>query len=79
VRFEREGVIANEGDEPVTADLFIIAMGSRPNDELGTILKQGNWRIGKNYLCIGDARRVGRIYEAVNDSYWTVSSHLSNY
>lgn len=78
MRFEPEGIITNGSDSPIPADLFIIAMGSRPNDELDIILKQGKWKIGKNYLCIGDARRVGKIYEAVNDTFWSVSSFLAN-
>jgi 2-enoate reductase len=78
-RFEPEGILTNRNDSPIAGDLFIIAMGSRPNDALNTSLKQGRWKIGKNYLCIGDAHRVGKIYEAVNDSYWRVSGFLANY
>lgn len=76
--FEPEGIATNRSDSPIPADLFIIAMGSRPNDELNGVLKLGNWGIGENYLCIGDAHRVGKIYEAVNDTFWSVSSFLAN-
>ena len=79
MRFDRKGIITNRNDSPIPADLVIIAMGSRPNSEFNIILKQGKWKLGNNYLCIGDAHKIGKLYEAVNDTYWSVSSFLADH
>ena len=76
--FDQEGIITEKEDLKIPTDLIIIAMGSRPNRELDTILMESKWRLGKNYLCIGDAKKVGKIYEAVNDTYWSVSNLFSS-
>lgn len=76
--FDHEGIITEKEDLKIPTDLIVIAMGSRPNRELDTILMESKWRLGKNYLCIGDAKKVGKIYEAVNDTYWSVSNLFSS-
>jgi hypothetical protein len=43
------------------------------------VLKKSKWKIGKNCLSIGDAHRVGKMHEAVNETYWSISSLLANY
>ena len=79
MRFDRKEIITNRNDSPIPADLVIIAMGSRPNSEFNIILKQGKWKLGHNYLCIGDAHKIGKIYEGVNDTYWSVSNFLAGH
>ena len=79
IRFNIEGVVTDKNTNPFSADLVVIAMGSLPNHELNYVLKEERWVLGKNYLCVGDAKKIGKIYEAVHDTYWSVSNLLDNY
>jgi 2,4-dienoyl-CoA reductase-like NADH-dependent reductase (Old Yellow Enzyme family)/thioredoxin reductase len=79
IRFDREGVITSKSEDPLPADLVVVSMGSRPNQELEAVVKEGKWTLGKNYLRVGDANKVGKIYEAVHETYWSVSNLLFNY
>jgi 2,4-dienoyl-CoA reductase-like NADH-dependent reductase (Old Yellow Enzyme family) len=76
LRLEAEGVITDRHEAPMTADLVIVALGSRSNSKLKSSLDCNRWRYGINYLPIGDANQVGKIYNAVHDSYWRASSLL---
>jgi hypothetical protein len=60
------------------ADLVVVALGGRSNEALKRSLDPGRWRYGLNYLPVGDAVEVGKIYQAVHDSYWQASSLLEN-
>jgi 2-enoate reductase len=75
VRLEQGGVRTDRWEEALEADLVIAALGSRSNGELASRLGS-RWRCGVNYLPIGDAHRVGKIHEAVHDSYWRTSGLL---
>jgi pyruvate/2-oxoglutarate dehydrogenase complex dihydrolipoamide dehydrogenase (E3) component len=76
LRLEEEGVITDRHTVPLNADLVIVALGGRSNTTLTSRINSNRWHYGINYLPIGDAHRVGKIYEAVHDSYWRVSSLL---
>ncbi len=76
VRLEAEGVLTDRGGPPLPADLVIVALGGRSNESLRRALDGSKLRLGLNYLPLGDARKVGKIYEAVHDSYWQASSLL---
>ena len=76
LRLEPDGVITDRQDRPTTGDLVVVALGGRSNSTLKSCLDSDHWRYGANYLPVGDAHRVGRIYEAVHDSYWRASSLL---
>ena len=78
-QFAPEAVITDQGKQPVAADVVVIAMGARPNNELDQILNENKWKLGTNYLCLGDAKKVGKIYEAVHDTYWNVTNLLADY
>lgn len=77
LRLGREGVITDRFDRPLEGDLIVLAMGSVPNRELDDQLEGSKWILGRNYLRIGDARRIGRLYEAVHETYRTVSGFLA--
>ena len=78
--FEPEGIRTDRRQEPAAVDLAVVAMGSRPEKALdGAVGQDPRWQPGLNYLLAGDARKVGRIYEAVHDTYWGVSSLLASY
>lgn len=79
IGFNREGIITDKKDLSISGDLIVIAMGSQPNSDFDLILKESKWKVGTNYLCTGDAKRIGKIYEAVNDTYWSISNLLANY
>lgn len=76
LRLEAGGVITDRHDAPLAVDLVIVALGGRSNNTLKSGLDFNHWRYGINYLPIGDAHQVGKIYEAVHDSYWRASSLL---
>lgn len=76
MRLEAGGVITDRHDKPLTADLVIVALGGLSNSTLKSGLDSDHWHYGINYLPIGDAYQVGKIYEAVHDSYWRASSLL---
>jgi 2,4-dienoyl-CoA reductase-like NADH-dependent reductase (Old Yellow Enzyme family) len=78
-RFQRlavKGVITDQDEAPVSTDLVIVALGGYSNTVLESHLDADRWHYGINYLPIGDADRVGKIYQAVHDTYWRVSSLL---
>jgi len=76
LQLEAGGVITDRHDTPLAVDLVIVALGGRSNSTLKSGLDLNHWRYGINYLPIGDAHQVGKIYEAVHDSYWRASSLL---
>jgi len=77
--FDENGVITNKNRTSLHADMVVIAMGSRPNREIDQYIDRNRWIFGKNYLPIGDAKKVGRLYEAINVTYWEVDSFLTNH
>jgi NADPH-dependent 2,4-dienoyl-CoA reductase/sulfur reductase-like enzyme len=79
LRLEAGGVITDSNNTPLVADLVILALGGRSNSTLKSLLNSDQWRYGINYLPVGDAHQVGKIYEAVHDSYWRVSSLLDKF
>jgi len=77
IRFDREGITTSRSEKPLPADLVVVSMGSCPNQELESVVKEGKWTLGENYLRVGDANKIGKIYEAVHETYWSVSNFLS--
>jgi hypothetical protein len=76
LRLEAQGVITDRHEAPLSADLVIVALGGRSNTTLKSRLDPDHWHYGINYLPVGDAYQVGKIYQAVHDSYWRVSNLL---
>lgn len=76
--FSPEGVVTNKVDGIIPADVVVIAMGSRPSGVFACLMNDKKWKIGVNYLSVGDAKKVGKLYEAVNDTYWQVTSFFMN-
>ncbi|UCF96662.1 MAG: FAD-dependent oxidoreductase [Spirochaetaceae bacterium] len=76
LRLEPGGVVTDRHSMPLAADLIIVALGASSNTTLCSRLDPHHWHYGINYLPIGDAHLVGKIFEAVHDSYWRVSSLL---
>jgi 2,4-dienoyl-CoA reductase-like NADH-dependent reductase (Old Yellow Enzyme family) len=76
LRLEARGVITDRHEAPLSADLVIVALGGRSNTTLKSRLDPDHWHYGINYLPVGDAYQVGKIYQAVHDSYWRVSNLL---
>lgn len=72
------GVLINDAEEPLRAELVVVAMGSRPGTQFARLDGDGTWIPGVNLLHVGDARRVGRVFEAVHDTYWLVSAFVGN-
>ena len=72
--FTPDGVLIDKNDSPITANLVVVAMGSKRSQQFNDIDTQ--WKYGVNYTQVGDALRIGRIYNAVNDTYWRISSFL---
>jgi 2,4-dienoyl-CoA reductase-like NADH-dependent reductase (Old Yellow Enzyme family)/thioredoxin reductase len=70
------GVVTDRDDAPLPAELVVVALGGRSNEALKRSLDPGRWRLGLNYLPVGDAVEVGKIYQAVHDSYWQATSLL---
>ena len=54
--------------DAINASRLFIAQGRKPDSSLADQLQQANI----NYACIGDARRGGRIGDAVQDAYLAV-------
>jgi len=52
-------------DHTLTADSVVLAMGARPENSLATALHD----CGVEIRVIGDARKVGRVGEAVEDAF----------
>jgi hypothetical protein len=77
LRLEAEGVITDRHEAPLSADLVIVALGGRSNTALKSRLDSDHWHYGINYLPVGDAHQVGKICQAVHDSYWRVSNLLA--
>ena len=76
-RLETEGVITDRHEAPLSADLVIAALGIRSSATLKSRLDPDRWYYGINYLPVGDAHQVGKIYQAVHDSYWRVTNLLA--
>jgi len=79
VRFDSIGIITEGKDRPLPADLTVVAMGSRRNNEFDRFLTGEKWIRGINYIPVGDANLMGKIYDAVHGSYWAVTSLLGKY
>jgi pyruvate/2-oxoglutarate dehydrogenase complex dihydrolipoamide dehydrogenase (E3) component len=71
------GVHTKIHEKPLKAELVVLALGALPNRELDEQLKESEWITGRNYLRTGDADRIGKIYNAVHETYWRVSSFLA--
>lgn len=75
VRVVEEGLWVEIGEEQelLAADTLVLATGSLPNrglyDELRALDPQGKIEV---HLC-GDARRIGRAIDAIDDAFWLVS------
>jgi 2,4-dienoyl-CoA reductase-like NADH-dependent reductase (Old Yellow Enzyme family)/thioredoxin reductase len=79
VRFDSTGIVIDGKDRPLPADLTVVAMGSRRRKEFDGLLTGKKWMRGINYIAVGDANLVGKIYDAVHGSYWAVTSLLVKY
>jgi pyruvate/2-oxoglutarate dehydrogenase complex dihydrolipoamide dehydrogenase (E3) component len=75
-RLEPSGVLTADGIWQ--ADIAVFALGSVPNRELDEQLPQQAWREGDNYLRVGDVNRIGKLYDAVHDTFWRVTSFLNS-
>jgi len=78
-QLDPNGVVTSKENVTIYGDLVIFAAGSLPNGEIDQIIDSKRYRLGYNYLRIGDARKVGNLYDAVNTSYWDISSLLLRY
>jgi 2,4-dienoyl-CoA reductase-like NADH-dependent reductase (Old Yellow Enzyme family) len=77
IRLDVEGVVTDRNGPPLPADLVIVALGGRSNEKLKRAVEGSKPRLGCRYLSLGDALKVGKIYEAVHDSYWQATSLLT--
>ena len=73
-KFTYDGVLNDRSDSPIAANLVVVAMGSKRSQQFIDLDSQ--WIYGINYTQVGDALRIGRIYNAVYDTYWRISSFL---
>jgi NADPH-dependent 2,4-dienoyl-CoA reductase/sulfur reductase-like enzyme len=72
--FGCDGVMLHGDASPLRAELVVVAMGSRPSTQFTCLDRDGRWIQGVNLLHVGDTRKVGKIFEAVHDTYWLVSA-----
>ncbi len=78
LEFDKKGILTSRSGDPITTDLAVLSLGSRSRKELRQELSGTKWSEPFNYLRVGDAKKVGKLYDAIHSSYWDVTTLLYN-